>query len=471
MAKRMVAALMAMNLLACFSQAQAQNIVEEKNFHRVDRWQHAGVFRLLPDGQLVRKIERSDATQTVWFQADNAAPSFFNIGDREDQFFLTESISHGDAIQEGAVICGFELRYATSQITGTLDVVLTYYDDGNATVGETSPVAASFALNDLPKADPKVGGNQGWIVTVDLDPEQFFSFTGLEFQYGIRRVAGNGLFGPSLQLNVVDQTAGQAAPGTVGTTYNFFEIWNPPGQVGGTQVGGYWLGATGPWAANGHKIFAVAAPAATVDAAYVVHNGFTGAGSPNDSSKVLYKETATPTALTYDNLINSSRGINGIGFNISGTGNAAAITAADFVFEMCELPFTSGNPTWIPAPAPASVVVTPGTPDQIVVSWNNNEIANRWLRATVLGNANTGLAAGEVYYIGHLLGESGPAVPTYTVAFADITPIRAGVGSTVGSESPLDIDKNGIVAFADISSMRSNVGAQLGNLTVPPPAP
>lgn len=471
MAKRMVAALMAMNLMACFSQAQAQNIVEEKNFHRVDRWQHAGVFRLLPDGQLVRKIERSDSTQTVWFQADNAATSFFNIGDREDAFFLTESISHGDALQEGAVICGFELRYATSQITGTLDVVLTYYDDGNATVGVTSPVAASFALNDLPKADPKVGGNQGWIVTVDLDPEQFFSFTGLEFQYGIRRVAGNGLFGPSLQLNVAGQTPGQAAPGTVGTTYNFFEIWNPPGQVGGTQVGNYWLGATGPWAANGHKIFAVAAPAATVDAAYVVHNGFTGAGSPNDSSKVLYKETATPTALTYANLINSSRGINGIGFNISGTGNAAAITAADFVFEVSQIPFSSGNPTWIPAPAPASVVVTPGTPDQIVVSWNNNDIANRWLKVTVLGNANTGLAANEVYYIGHLLGESGPAVPTYTVAFADITPIRAGIGSTVGSESPLDIDKNGTVAFADISAMRANVGAQLGNLTVPPPAP
>jgi hypothetical protein len=212
----------------------------------------------------------------------------------------------------------------------------------------------------------------------------------------------------------------------------------------------------------------VSAPS-SIDAAYVVHNGFTGAGSPIDSGKFLHKETATPTALTYDNLINSSRGINGIGFDISGTGNAAAITAADFVFEVSQIPFTSGNPTWIPAPAPASVVVTPGTPDQIVVSWSNNAIANRWLKVTVLGNANTGLAANEVYYIGHLLGESGPAVPTYTVAFVDINPIRAGIGSTVGSESPLDIDKNGTVAFADISAMRANVGAQLGNLTVPPP--
>ncbi len=87
---------------------------------------------------------------------------------------------------------------------------------------------------------------------------------------------------------------------------------------------------------------------------------------------------------------------------------------------------------------------------------------------SVKANANTGLAAPEVYYIGHLLGETtGPSGSVFTVSFADITPIRGAVGSTVNASSTVDIDKNGTVAFADISAMRPNVGAQLTIITIP----
>jgi len=86
------------------------------------------------------------------------------------------------------------------------------------------------------------------------------------------------------------------------------------------------------------------------------------------------------------------------------------------------------------------------------------------MKATV----NTGLFSDELFFIGHLLGETtGLAGSTYTVAFADIAPIRAGIGGSANAGSILDIDKNGVVAFADISAMRSNIGAQLTNITVP----
>lgn len=98
----------------------------------------------------------------------------------------------------------------------------------------------------------------------------------------------------------------------------------------------------------------------------------------------------------------------------------------------------------------------------------DNAIANRWLRITLLPNLNTGLIAPEVFYIGHLLGETtGHSNGIYTVSFADITPIRAVVGQTVDATSVTDIDKSGTVAFADISAMRVNVGAQLTNITIP----
>ena len=91
---------------------------------------------------------------------------------------------------------------------------------------------------------------------------------------------------------------------------------------------------------------------------------------------------------------------------------------------------------------------------------------NRWLRIVIKANANTRLLADEVYYLGHLMGETGPTTATYSVSFADITPIRLSIGTDVDSSSEVDIDKSGVVSFADISAMRER-GATLTNITVP----
>lgn len=211
---------------------------------------------------------------------------------------------------------------------------------------------------------------------------------------------------------------------------------------------------------------------ATIVGSFVNHTGYTGGGSSIDSGKSLAKETGSPTLLTYNNLINSSRGINSLLFDVQDL--AGTVTTSDFVFQMSPTgAFNEGaNPVagWVPAPAPTSFFTSsaPGSPTRIGMDWPNNAIANRWLRVTVLANANTGLAADEVYYVGHLLGETtGPIGTVFTVAFADITPIRGAVGGTVNANSIHDIDKNGTVSFADISAMRSNVGAQLSVITIP----
>lgn len=215
-------------------------------------------------------------------------------------------------------------------------------------------------------------------------------------------------------------------------------------------------------------------PSATIVARHVYHHNstFAGIGIPQalDTTKQLAKASASPLLLDFVNVTNSSRGINGIAFDIQDL--AGTPTASDFEFRMSPTgAFDSGaNPPsgWSSAPAPASVAVVPGTPDRVVITWTDNAVANRWLQVTVKANSNTGIAAPEIYYVGHLLGETtGLSGTVYTVAFADISPIRSAVGNTVDAGSIVDIDKNGTVAFADITAMRANVGAQLSNITIP----
>lgn len=225
---------------------------------------------------------------------------------------------------------------------------------------------------------------------------------------------------------------------------------------------------------NGIQAFEVNMPApnASILSRSVVHGGWLGGGSPVDTGKVIHKEGAVSTTLTYDNLINTSRGLNGIQFEIQNLANPGALSASDFEFRISPqsaFDEDSNPPTgWALAPAPSSVSVTGSGPHVALIQWTDNAIQNRWLRVTVKATENTGLAADEVYYVGHLLGETtGGSGGPFTVAFADITPIRGAVGSTVNASSTLDIDKSGTVAFADISAMRANVGAQLTVITVP----
>jgi hypothetical protein len=219
--------------------------------------------------------------------------------------------------------------------------------------------------------------------------------------------------------------------------------------------------------------YATLAPQAEVVNRFVSHTGFSGSGTPPDNAidtvTVLAKEGSGPTALSEANLINTSRGVNGVVFDIQNLGDGGALSAADFEVQVSpQGAFDAGaNPPagWAAGPAPSSVTVVAGSPDRVRIEWPNGSITNRWLRITVKANANTGLASPESYYVGHLLGETtGLAGSVYTVAFADITPIRSAAGSTVDASSIADIDKNGTVSFADITAMRSNVGAQLTTL-------
>jgi subtilisin-like proprotein convertase family protein len=207
---------------------------------------------------------------------------------------------------------------------------------------------------------------------------------------------------------------------------------------------------------------------------YVMHGGGTFTGDNRiDTGKTLAKEGPTAQTLSLANLINTTRGINLVAFDVQDL--AGTVTAADFEFRMSPLGAFNedANPTsgWtdIP-PAPTSIVVTPsGANSRITITWSDNVIVNRWLRISVLANANTGLVTNQVYYLGHLRGEvTGAQGGQYIVSTSDRNEIRQRNNPLLVPVTNIyDINKTGRVSVADANDMFQFINTRLRNIRIP----
>jgi hypothetical protein len=213
----------------------------------------------------------------------------------------------------------------------------------------------------------------------------------------------------------------------------------------------------------------------------VYHKGSSFAGTSVDEAldtgKSLAKASAAAQVLSYANVINTTRGVNGLVFDVAGLA-ATSLTASDFTFRVSpEGAFNeAANPpsSWSSAELPTDIRVIAGSetaPARVIVEWRDTAIMNRWLQIKLLANSTTGLREPQVYYIGHLLGETTGTLSTgvYVVQVADLTPIRSAVGTTALVSSAIDLNKNGLIQVNDITAMRARVGVgQLRNITIPP---
>jgi sialidase-1 len=212
-------------------------------------------------------------------------------------------------------------------------------------------------------------------------------------------------------------------------------------------------------------------------AAHVYHAGFSGVGLPPwnsiDTSKALALETAIPQTLTDVNVINTTRGINGLMLIMDRQGNQSTLGPNDFVFQMSpQGVFTTAQnppPFWEPVPVIPSVDVNLSAPQEVLIQWPDQTLMNRWLRVTIKANSNTGLTQPQTYYIGHLLGETagGANNGEFIVLVADILAVREALSSTATASSALDLDKSGTVLVSDILAVRSNLGQRLSQITIP----
>lgn len=214
-------------------------------------------------------------------------------------------------------------------------------------------------------------------------------------------------------------------------------------------------------------------PPASIVQAQVFHKSWTGAGSWVDDAKSLFKEGDGPQVrLGFQNLINSTHGLNGLIFSIENLAQPALLNSDDFAFQNSPTGVfdqTQNPPTsWTAAPTP-NVLVQTGTPSTVQLTWDDGQIFNRWLRVTVKATAHTGLSQPQVYYIGHFLGKTVDSVgDVFAVSYStDMPPIRVAMATNADASSIVDIDKNGQIQLADIISMRANVAQQLTKAMVP----
>jgi hypothetical protein len=212
---------------------------------------------------------------------------------------------------------------------------------------------------------------------------------------------------------------------------------------------------------------------------YYANSSFASDDTSNaiDPSKRVATSGAEARPLSYENLINAQRGINGLQFEIAGL-PSLNVTTEDFVFRVSPLGTFDSN-AWTPnrweaAPVPSRLLAQSGNTNQptiLRIEWNDATLTNRWLQIQVLPTPRTGLIEKKTFYIGHLLGETTglSQQDTYVVQVADVAKVRPDVGKAATVGSPLDINKNGMIQISDITAFRPSVGSLvLSNLTIPP---
>jgi uncharacterized repeat protein (TIGR01451 family) len=164
------------------------------------------------------------------------------------------------------------------------------------------------------------------------------------------------------------------------------------------------------------------------------------AGGPNGTGALaLDKIPLLPgQTATYANVSNFQDGIDGIFIDMTGVPNPAAITAADFEFNVgnSSTPGTGSAPGagWSTLATAPTVTLFAGQgvggSDRFALSWPAGTISGEWLQVTVKGNTspnpdtNTGLATPDVFYFGSAPGDSGNSTADFDVDAIDETNVR-----------------------------------------------
>ena len=131
-----------------------------------------------------------------------------------------------------------------------------------------------------------------------------------------------------------------------------------------------------------------------------------GLGAADDGAIASNKTALRPGGgrSTLANVSSYSRGINGVMVDMVGL--AGTPTAADFGFRVGR---GADLTAWTAGPAPFEVMVRAGAgaggSDRVTLRWLDSTVRNQWLEVTVKAGGQTGLAAGDVFYFGSVVGE------------------------------------------------------------------
>jgi len=195
------------------------------------------------------------------------------------------------------------------------------------------------------------------------------------------------------------------------------------------------------------------------------HAGFLS-GDPaanefDDAAIAPDKEALLPGGGTaaFKNYTTFFRGLNGLMIDVAGL-PGTVLAATDFIFKYGN-DSTPGD--WLAAASPTTIAVRAGAgtggSDRVTLVWPDKAIPNgNWLQVTVLANADTGLAADDVFYFGCAIGETGNTPADAVVNFSDVTRTRNNFSgfNLVGLESVYDFNRDRQVASGDVTISRNH---------------
>jgi hypothetical protein len=198
-----------------------------------------------------------------------------------------------------------------------------------------------------------------------------------------------------------------------------------------------------------------------------------GVNAALDPSKILLRSSTSPQVTSSANVVNYSRGINGVVLDFAGLAKNT-LSLSDFSFRVAPAGVVGGvSPNdWPLAPTPSVFDVTPGIdsiPTRVRLEWEDNLIQNTWLQILVKANANTGLVNREVYYLGHAMADVSVA-DQYQVSSSDLALIQGSISNSLLAVSDVrDVNKDRRVTAADLSFVQVKVSESvlLQNLLVP----
>ena len=177
-------------------------------------------------------------------------------------------------------------------------------------------------------------------------------------------------------------------------------------------------------------------------------------------SALLPGQTATAANVTA-----YSRGINGVMVDVTGLPPGAVTGGLLGPEDVAVRTTTPTAPNvWSAGPAPSSVTVRPGAgvggSDRVTLIWPDGAITNRWAEVTLLANADTRLAAPDVFSLGNLIGDTDGSG---SVNLADFGALRQDFGRTdrTIADGRGDFNRDRAVNLADFGLLRANFGKSL----------
>jgi ELWxxDGT repeat protein len=329
------------------------------------------------------------------------------------------------------------------------------FPGGTAVLGDTFYFGASYAGGALGlfKSD---GRTTTFVKSFDFDaPAQLVAANGKLYFVGNTRATGTELWAsdgtPAGTVVVAD-----LAPGPDGSRPS------PLRLVGrtlyfGTDAGLWKLDVGAPHEVVGRHVF-------------YNHSSFDGnnaaATAADDGAVATDKAALLPgRAATFANVTSYDKGINGVMVDITALPQNATLTPADFEV-------AGGTP-------PLTVSVRRGAgvdgSDRVTLTWPDYNpltdpptmaLANGWLTVTVKANANTGLAAPDVFSFGNLIGETGDGTGAsgWRVGAVDLGALKHTLNALRSITSKTDVNRDGSVNVLDLAVLKRNL-----NHALPPP--